>query len=68
MRFALVLLLSLVPLTVLAQQEMKKPPGVKVGEKAPEFALKDQLGKVIKLSEMRKDGPVALVFHRSASW
>ena len=42
--------------------------GIKVGEKAPEFKLKDQTGEERALSAMLKDGPVALVFYRSASW
>ena len=42
--------------------------GLKVGEKAPEFTLKDQAGKECALKDMLKDGPVALVFYRSASW
>jgi cytochrome oxidase Cu insertion factor (SCO1/SenC/PrrC family) len=42
--------------------------GLKVGEKAPEFTLKDQAGKDRALKEMLKDGPVALVFFRSAGW
>ena len=43
-------------------------PGLKVGKKAPSFELQDQLGKKIRLEDMLKKGPVALVFHRSASW
>jgi cytochrome oxidase Cu insertion factor (SCO1/SenC/PrrC family) len=42
--------------------------GLKAGEKAPEFKLKDQSGEERTLSTMLKDGPVALVFYRSASW
>ena len=42
--------------------------GIKVGEKAPEFKLKDQAGEDRTLSALLKDGPVALVFYRSASW
>ena len=42
--------------------------GLKVGEKAPEFSLKDQAGTNRELKELLKDGPVALVFYRSASW
>ena len=42
--------------------------GIKVGENAPEFKLKDQAGKERALSALLKDGPVALVFYRSASW
>ena len=42
--------------------------GIKVGDKAPEFKLKDQAGEERTLSALLKDGPVALVFYRSASW
>ena len=42
--------------------------GLKVGEKAPAFRLKDQVGKERTLEEFVKEGKVALVFYRSASW
>jgi cytochrome oxidase Cu insertion factor (SCO1/SenC/PrrC family) len=42
--------------------------GPKVGEKAPEFNLKDQAGTERSLRDLLKGGPVALVFYRSASW
>lgn len=42
--------------------------GLKVGEKAPDFTLKDQAGKEQSLTAMLKVGSVALVFYRSASW
>lgn len=42
--------------------------GVKVGDKAPKFTLKDQAGKERSLDELLKNGPVALVFYRSADW
>ena len=43
--------------------------GLAVGEMAPDFALKDQTGDVIKLSELTaKHGKVALAFFRSADW
>ena len=42
--------------------------GLKIGEKAPEFKLKDQDGKARALSEFLKKGKVALVFYRSADW
>jgi cytochrome oxidase Cu insertion factor (SCO1/SenC/PrrC family) len=42
---------------------------VAVGDKAPDFELKDQNGKTFTLSEYVKEkGTVALVFHRSADW
>ena len=42
--------------------------GLNVGEKAPEFKLKDQTGEERSLTALLKDGNVALVFYRSASW
>ena len=43
-------------------------PGLKVGEKAPKFTLKDQEGKERSLVDLLKKGKVALVFYRSADW
>jgi len=42
--------------------------GLKVGEKAPKFKLKDQKGTERSLDEFLKKGKVALVFYRSADW
>jgi len=42
--------------------------GIKVGEKAPAFKLKDQNGKERELAALLKERPVALVFYRSADW
>jgi cytochrome oxidase Cu insertion factor (SCO1/SenC/PrrC family) len=58
--------------TVLAQGKAKPAPeeqtGLKVGEKAPRFTLKDQDGKDRSLDDLLKKGEVALVFYRSADW
>jgi cytochrome oxidase Cu insertion factor (SCO1/SenC/PrrC family) len=62
--------------TVRAQEKAKakgKPAaeeqtGVKVGEKAPKFTLKDQEGRERSLDDLLKKGKVALVFYRSADW
>ena len=43
-------------------------PGLRVGERAPNFTLKDQNEKEVSLESLLKKGPVALVFYRSASW
>ncbi len=44
-------------------------PGPALGEKAPEFQLKDQSGKTRSLSDfVGKEKKVALVFYRSADW
>ena len=42
--------------------------GIKVGESAPEFTLKDQSGMEQSLKALRKEHIVALVFYRSAGW
>ena len=42
--------------------------GIKVGEKAPAFRLKDQQGEERSLDDLLKQGKVALVFYRSADW
>ena len=41
---------------------------IKVGEKFPPLSLKNQAGKAFDLEKTLKDGPVALVIFRSASW
>ena len=42
--------------------------GLKVGEKAPKFTLKNQEGHERSLDEFLQKGKVALVFYRSAKW
>jgi peroxiredoxin len=37
---------------------------LKTGDQAPDFALPDALGKILRLSELLKDGPVVLIFYR----
>jgi hypothetical protein len=43
-------------------------PGPSIGAAAPKFALKDQKGEERSLDALLKNGKVALVFFRSASW
>lgn len=43
-------------------------PGLNVGERAPEFSLPSASGSEVSLAKLLKDGPVALVFVRSADW
>lgn len=42
-------------------------PGLKVGDDAPDFELKDSSGKMVKLSDRLAKGPVVLSFFRG-SW
>ncbi|MFT5756192.1 MAG: peroxiredoxin [Alteromonadaceae bacterium] len=42
-------------------------PGLKVGEKAPDFTLDNAFGETISLYDELKNGPVILVFYRG-SW
>jgi cytochrome oxidase Cu insertion factor (SCO1/SenC/PrrC family) len=51
-----------------ADKAPEEKTGLKVGDKAPAFTLKDQAGKERSLDEFQKQGNVALVFYRSASW
>ena len=41
-------------------------PGLKLGEKAPDFTLKNAFGQKVKLSTALKNGPVILSFYRGA--
>jgi cytochrome oxidase Cu insertion factor (SCO1/SenC/PrrC family) len=64
--------LLLVATTAWSQTKGKPAPeeqtGLKVGEKAPKFTLKDQEGRGRTLDEFLGKGKVALVFYRSADW
>lgn len=43
--------------------------GVNVGEKIPDFKLKDSNGEDVALKDLLKPGEkLAIVFHRSADW
>ena len=41
-----------------------KPEGLFINSKAPEFKAKDQSGIEVNLKELRKKGPVVIVFYR----
>jgi cytochrome oxidase Cu insertion factor (SCO1/SenC/PrrC family) len=51
-----------------AKSAAEKQTGLRVGEKAPKFALKDQAGRERSLDEFLQKGKLALVFYRSADW
>jgi len=60
-KFLLVFLLGFSIVNLYAQE---KPEGLFINSKAPEFKLKDQNGKDISLKDLRKKGPVVIVFYR----
>jgi cytochrome oxidase Cu insertion factor (SCO1/SenC/PrrC family) len=51
-----------------AKPAPEEQTGLKVGEPAPKFTLKDQEGRQRSLDEFLQKGKVALVFYRSADW
>ncbi len=53
--------LLIASVTVIAQE---KPEGLFINSKAPEFKVKDQSGIEQSLKELRKKGPVVVVFYR----
>ena len=59
-KFASILLL-LIGVNVFGQE---KPEGLFINSKAPDFKSKDQNGNEIVLKDLRKKGPVVLVFYR----
>jgi cytochrome oxidase Cu insertion factor (SCO1/SenC/PrrC family) len=63
---ACVLLLALA--ATAAEPASPEKTGLAVGQRAPDFTLKDQNDRDISLSALLKKGPVALVFFRSADW
>lgn len=44
--------------------QAQKPEGLFINSKAPEFKLKDQSGLEVSLKDLRKKGPVVLLFYR----
>lgn len=56
------IILSLFASTIAFAQE--KPEGLFINSKAPEFKAKDQHGKEVSLKELRKQGPVVVIFYR----
>jgi len=54
--------------TIETSTEQPADPGLAIGEKAPDFDLKDQHGENRTLTDILESGQVALVFYRSADW
>jgi peroxiredoxin len=58
------LLVFLFGFSIMNLHAQEKPEGLFINSKAPEFKLKDQNGKEISLKDLRKKGPVVIVFYR----
>ncbi len=56
--------LLLVSTLVFAQTETIYPAGLKAGDTAPDFAAKDQNGKMVTLKEVLKNDQVVILFYR----
>jgi peroxiredoxin len=63
MKTIILVAFALATVTIVNAQD-KKPEGLFINSKAPEFTVKDQNGKQVNLKELRKKGPVVLVFYR----
>ena len=57
-------LLALLLISVLQSQAQEKPEGLFINSKAPDFKGKDQNGNEIALKDLRKKGPVVIIFYR----
>src|ERR1041384_8178648 len=58
------LLVFIIGFSVFRAQAQEKPEGLFINSKAPEFKAKDQNGKELSLKDMRKKGPVVIIFYR----
>ena len=68
MRKRLLVLTALLLVGSLPAADALAIPGMKVGEKAPDFTLKQAAGADVALGALLKKSKVALVFYRSADW
>src|SRR5260370_24198963 len=57
-------LLALFLVTDINLHAQEKPEGLFINSKAPDFKAKDQNGNEIVLKDLRRKGPVVLVFYR----
>jgi peroxiredoxin len=58
------LILALLLIASITLNAQEKPEGLFINSKAPEFKAKDQNGKEIVLKDLRKKGPVVIIFYR----
>ncbi|MFI5187843.1 MAG: peroxiredoxin-like family protein [Chitinophagales bacterium] len=56
--------LSLFLIIAINANAQEKPEGLFINSKAPDFRAKDQNGNEVELKDLRKKGPVIIVFYR----
>lgn len=56
--------LAILTVTTFAQTEPIYPVGLKVGDKAPDFTIKNAAGVTFNLNENLQNGPLVIVFYR----
>lgn len=57
------LLFTLLIISTLVSLAQEKPEGLFINSKAPDFKAKDQSGAEVSLKDLRKKGPIVLVFY-----
>jgi peroxiredoxin len=63
-KFITVLACCFLTVTIVAQTDMMKPEGLKLGDTAPDINAIDQDGKKVLLNELLKKGDVVVIFYR----
>jgi peroxiredoxin len=58
------LVLALLLVAIVKVNAQEKPEGLFINSKAPDFKAKDQNGNDVVLKDLRKKGPVIIVFYR----
>lgn len=64
MRFVKLLILGIMAVSTLAGNAQNADQGLRLGDKAPDFTLKDQNGKEVNLYQLLEKGPVVLNWYR----
>jgi peroxiredoxin len=59
-----IILFSCLLIAFFSTAAQEKPEGLFINSKAPDFKLKDQNGAEVSLKELRKKGPVVVLFYR----
>lgn len=64
MKFIKTLILIIMSVTPFVSNAQNANQGIRIGQKAPDFTLKDQTGKEISLYQLLKEGPVVMTWYR----